>query len=368
MKMLYYFLGLIFIVHNLCAQHIFPWAVIGAGPAGIISVARLLDHGVQDQDIVWIDPEFAVGRMGKYYGNVPSNQKASRFIQFLDKSPLLASFDTPAVRVMRAHDPDREHPLQLAVDVCNDITHYLHGRVVWYQDTVQALHSDQDLWHLTLLDKTICARKVILATGSHPKRFQHEDIEEIPSDIALDAFKLKNYITPDDTVMVIGSAHSALLIVKYLYDMGVKRIINIYNKIPTFGMYGGLEGITAWFTKYIIQETKPANIERVLFDEHTLPYYKAVCTKIIYAFGYEPNKIIINGSTQMDYDLKTGIIQNNLYGIGIAFPQIYQKEDGTSISLIGFNSFIGRTNDLMPSWLKDGRDIEMIDSNVFDNF
>jgi len=335
------------------AQQDFAWAVIGAGPAGITSVVELLEHGVSEQDIVWIDPEFSVGRMGKYYGNVPSNQKASRFTTFLDASPFLKSFNTPAVRVIRAHDPDREHPLQLAVDVFTDVTHYLRKRVACYENAVQALEAVGDEWQLKLRDHTVHARKVILATGSHPKRFDYREIEEIPLDTALDVIKLQQYVGPDDTVMVIGSAHSALLVVKYLYEMGVKRIINIYNRQPMFGMFGGLEGITAWFTKYIVQETKPPNIERILYDEYTLPQYKAACNKIIYAFGYDPNEILINGSTDMRYNLKTGVIDKNLYGIGIAFPEIHYREDGSSVALIGVNSFIGRLKKLMPLWLQD---------------
>ena len=351
--MRYYLFVLTFAVQIIYAQQHFSWAVIGAGPAGITSIVLLLEHGVQAQDIVWIDPEFAVGRMGKYYGNVPSNQKASRFTTFLDTSPLLKSFDTPAVRTIRAHDPDREHPLQLAVDVFHDVTRYLCTRVTCYRNELLSLQSQHDDWHLRLRDTTIDVDKVILATGSHPKRFEYHDIEEIPLDTALNAEKLKHYVVPNDTVMVIGSAHSALLVVKYLYEMGVKRIINIYNRQPIFGMHGGLEGITAWFAKYIIQEAKPAQIERILYDEYTLPYYRAACDKIIYAFGYDPNEILINGSTDMHYDLKTGVIRKHLYGIGIAFPEIHYRENGTSVSLIGVNSFIGRLIKLMPMWLRD---------------
>ena len=61
---------------NSHSQLAYSWAVIGAGPAGIISVGQLLEHGVSDYEILWIDPEFSPGRMGKYYGKVPSNQKA----------------------------------------------------------------------------------------------------------------------------------------------------------------------------------------------------------------------------------------------------------------------------------------------------
>ena len=42
----------------------FDWAVIGAGPAGIAAIGKLLDAGIEPQRIAWIDPTFAVGDFG----------------------------------------------------------------------------------------------------------------------------------------------------------------------------------------------------------------------------------------------------------------------------------------------------------------
>ena len=38
----------------------YSWTVIGAGPAGIAAVGRLLDHGIVGEQIAWIDPEFDI--------------------------------------------------------------------------------------------------------------------------------------------------------------------------------------------------------------------------------------------------------------------------------------------------------------------
>lgn len=40
----------------------YEWTVIGAGPAGIAAVGRLLDHGVAAERIAWVDPAFAADR------------------------------------------------------------------------------------------------------------------------------------------------------------------------------------------------------------------------------------------------------------------------------------------------------------------
>ena len=153
--------------------------------------------------------------------------------------------------------------------------------------------------------------------------------------------------------MVVGSAHSALLVVKYLYDFGVKKIINLYTKEPTFWMFGGLEGITAYWTKNILLAKQPENIVRIPFDVHTLHAHLAVCTKVIYAWGYEPNEIMVNGSVHLSYDPTTGVIAKNLYGIGIAFPQHYLTDDGRSVNLVGIYSFMQRAQDLIPIWMQD---------------
>ena len=42
----------------------YAWTVIGAGPAGIAAVGKLLDHGIAGEDIAWIDPAFAAGDIG----------------------------------------------------------------------------------------------------------------------------------------------------------------------------------------------------------------------------------------------------------------------------------------------------------------
>ncbi|WP_119344801.1 hypothetical protein [Facilibium subflavum] len=52
-------------------QH--KWAVVGAGPAGILSLGMLLDKDVDADEIIWIDPEFKVGDFGQKWTQVSSN-------------------------------------------------------------------------------------------------------------------------------------------------------------------------------------------------------------------------------------------------------------------------------------------------------
>src|SRR5205085_12218902 len=68
---------------NLSMNHSsFSWAVIGAGPAGIAAVGKLIDNGVSPQQIAWLDPEFKVGDFGSKWLNVSSNTRVKLFIKF----------------------------------------------------------------------------------------------------------------------------------------------------------------------------------------------------------------------------------------------------------------------------------------------
>jgi cation diffusion facilitator CzcD-associated flavoprotein CzcO len=69
---------------------IYQWAVIGAGPAGIAAVGKLLDTGIDQKSILWIDPNFTVGDFGTLWRNVPGNTKVKTFIDFLNASPAFA--------------------------------------------------------------------------------------------------------------------------------------------------------------------------------------------------------------------------------------------------------------------------------------
>ena len=64
-------------------KKIFQWAVIGAGPAGIATVGKLLDNGIPAEQILWCDPHFKVGDLGMYWSNVSSNTKVKLFTNFL---------------------------------------------------------------------------------------------------------------------------------------------------------------------------------------------------------------------------------------------------------------------------------------------
>lgn len=327
-----------------------PWAVVGAGPAGIVSIAVLLENGVLPKDIIWIDAEFKVGRLGKYYSNVSSNHMVRGFTQFLNSSPIFQQIESSAINAVKEYDQDKESRLKIITDALQDITHFFSKEIITYCKTLKNITMKDTLWHLDLGDTTIIAQKVILAIGSHPKTMSLDDIEEIPLDLALDQAIFNAAINPNDSILVIGSAHSALHILRYLSNKPVKKIINLYNTPPSYGL-GGLQGVTALWAQEVLEKNPPANLVRIPFSLDMVEQHKKECNKVVYAFGFEHNEIKVNGSTKINFDSATGIIAPNLYGIGIAFPEQFILPNGRIIYLVGVNSFMRYAKKMIPHWI-----------------
>ena len=167
----------------------YEWAVIGGGLAGITSVAVLLEIGVEPATIFWVDPEFNVGRMGKYYRNVPANSKIQILQSYFNICSVLQKFPCASRDALFSCNPNDFLPLQIIIDPLIDATNYLRSLVNSLQDTVITLTSNNDGWLLECSTTKIGARKVILAIGGYPKKLDY-DMQEIPLDEALDKNKL----------------------------------------------------------------------------------------------------------------------------------------------------------------------------------
>lgn len=343
-------ISVLLLTNGIQSSNSVPWAVVGAGPAGIVSIAVLLENGVLPKDISWIDAEFKVGRLGKYYSTVSSNHMVCGFTQFLNSSPIFQQIESSAINTVKEFDQDKESRLKIITDALQDITYFFSKEITTHCKELKNLTTKDTLWHLDLGDEVIAAQKVILAIGSHPKTMSLDAIEEIPLDLALNQTTFTTLINPDDSILVIGSAHSALHILRYLSNMPVKRVVNLYNALPSYGL-GGLQGSTALWAQQILEKNPPANLERIPFSLEAVEHYKKECNKVVYAFGFEHNTMHINGSTKINFDSATGVIAPNLYGIGIAFPEQFILPNGRTIHLVGVNSFMRYAKKMIPHWI-----------------
>ncbi len=206
----------------------FQWTVVGAGPAGIAAVGQLLDEGVRHEDILWLDPYFKVGDLGRYWSNISSNTKVKSFVNFLDAVRSF-SYNSAPIDFKINHLPQQDTcMLQCIVEPLLWVSDRLCTLVHTEKTMVHRLNLSQNQWTLQTDTNTYHSKNVILATGAEPEYLQHPNIETIPFETAIDIDQLKNKVSSNDTIAVFGSSHSAIIILKYLTELGVKKIITIY--------------------------------------------------------------------------------------------------------------------------------------------
>ncbi len=343
------------------------WAIIGAGPAGISVIGLLVDLGVPAKNIVWIDPKFNVGRLGEHYTQVPSNTQTKYFVEFLHCCKTFQQVQTHSIAQLYAYNPEQEYQLKIIIDPLQDITNYLRTQVISIQSNLTSLDYKDDLWQIGIDNDITYAHNVVLATGSHPKTltYHNHNATQIQLDIALDKAALAEHVCADDSIAVIGSAHSAILILKYLSELSVKRIINFYNKPIQYAIENpsgiiiegeaGLKGETARWALNVLEKNPPANLIRLFNSPAVLDSWLCICNKIIYAIGFERNELpAINGDHALydQYDGSSGIIAPHLFGIGIAFPEKIHAQDGNYQLGIGLNDFIEYAQRILPSWMQ----------------
>jgi hypothetical protein len=341
--------------HNVDAE----WAIIGAGPAGIIILGILLDLGTDPKSIIWVDPEFGVGRMGKYYSTVPGNAKTKQFIEFINSCATFQESQSPAVQKLYDLDQELEYPLQVIVEPLAEISNYMCSKVNCRKDSLCSLGYTNDMWKVGLKQGgCFTAAHVILATGAHPKRLDYDCKNEIPLDLAINKANLTNYVSLKDTIAVVGSGQSAILILKYLSELPVGRVINFYRNPIEFDGESGLKGMTARWAHDVLLKTPPINLVRIYNSCDALKAWLPICTKIVYAVGYQRNEIpTIQNAPNINFEDQNGILGPRLFGIGIAFPEKYVDEKGHLVSRIGLMSFMEYAQEILPTWLATKRSI-----------
>lgn len=356
----------------------FKFTVIGAGPAGIATIGVLLQSGVNPRDIIWIDPEFNMGRIGKYYELVPGNTKNKLFIEFIECCDAFKDCKSAKIDNLKSCNPEKEDILKHVSEALKAVTQFLSKKVHTINGCLKSLYFDKGVWNISTDYIQLTSKNVILATGSYPRSLNYDNSKEIPLDFALDPNKLKQIVKEEDTVLVVGSSHSAILLLKYLSEINVKKIINLYKNdlkyaidMGTWVLYNstGLKGLTAKWAKEILEKNPPKNLERKKNTKENLDKALNESTKIIYAIGYDKNSLPkISANPEYNYDDTTGIIAPGLFGIGIAFPEKYIDPIGNVEHQVGLNSFMNYAQRVVPQWINSNKKNKDINSNCFDKF
>lgn len=335
-------------------QPIFQWAIIGAGPAGIAALGKLLDSGIDPATVLWIDPYFQVGDFGRYWHPVSSNTKVGLFIKFLQEFNVFCyqqyapSFQLDGLP--KEHTcllKDMVEPLQWITD---NLIKQVHSSKVF----INRFAFNRQHWCLSSEHQTFYAKNVILATGAVPTELDYPNIETISLMVALDRLQLQNIISKQQTIAVFGSSHSAIVVLKHLVDLGIENIINFYRSACRYAvdkdgwiLYDntGLKGEAARWAKQHIDGELPRNITRVLSTEENISALLPTCNKVIYAIGFKPRN-------PLPYNAQTGIIQPGLFGLGIGFPELKADALGNLEFQVGLWKFMVYLNAVFPNWLE----------------
>lgn len=391
--------------------------MVGAGPCGIASVGRLIDLGVS---VKWIDPYFSCGRMGEFYRNFPANTTNADFITSLQACKSF-EFDKiederrkKGLTVMSDLPPNTWAPLGLFVEILEDITKILMHKSTCHNGFVTKMEkTEKMIWSIEVSKenhkkvKTIDSEAIIYCCGCKPIEL-NVDAEELRK-IGVKLHKLdltvdENYINLTENAEklknevwgVAGSSHSGMLVVKNLYEQGVKKIINIHRNGLKFmhqthdgwvrfnGV--GLKGpVGLWARTHfsflanpslpaipfqdqnllsfpIIDEKSPVEVVSFARYEDNIPWTvqlkKLGIQHLVVAIGFHIDetiipKIIINkreiglidlnnynkdtGSIMMKNDLLDEYSEClGLFGGGIAFPWDFTDEGGGKEPWVGF--------------------------------
>lgn len=341
---------------------IFQWSIIGAGPAGIAAVGKLLDSGIEPTSILWIDPHFKVGDLGSFWKNVSSNTSARLFINFLQSAHSFGYEQAPIDFPLNHHPRDETCTLSDVVEPLQWISDHLGKKVTVANAMIHSLALSKRIWNLHSDTNTYFAQNVILATGAVPKTLLYPGIETVPFNVAIDKNQLSQHVDPHKTYAVFGSSHSAIIIINYLVNLRVNCIINFYRSPCRYAINmgdwvlfdnSGLKGQTAEWAREHIDGTLPANLLRYISSEANIARFLPECDKAIYAIGFtNRSSIAIENYSSKQYNPHVGIIGPGLFGLGIAYPEIKPDQFGHVEYQVGLWKFMIYLNKVLPIWFK----------------
>jgi cation diffusion facilitator CzcD-associated flavoprotein CzcO len=339
----------------------YAWTVVGAGPAGIAAVGRLLDHGIAPEEIAWVDPAFAAGDLGAKWRSVSSNTQAGLFLSYLDGSAAFR-FSTAPPMPLREVDPDETCALALVADPLVWITEHLRDRVRAFETTATALLLERRQWSIETPLQQLSSKNVILAVGAVPKKLSYPQLTEIPVEVALDPEKLADESLANATVAVFGSSHSSMIVLPNLLRHPVKKVINFYRSPLTYAIYlddwilfddSGLKGRAADWARENIDGVYPDRLERCWVSSPDFEERLAACDRVVYTVGFERRALPETKQWgQLDYNPNNGILAPGLFGLGIAFPEQATDRYGYVEYRVGLKKFMDHLDAVLPLWLR----------------
>jgi hypothetical protein len=338
------------------------WTVIGAGPAGIATIGKLLDAGISPSEIAWMDPAFKVGDLGQKWGAVSSNTKVKLFLDFLDACNSFQYKKRPHDFELHRLDPEATCFLSCIADPLQWVTDHLKQKVRAISTQAEELVLLNRQWEIKTTKGTFFSKNVVLAIGAEASTLSLAGPKVIPIEKTLDPALLKKECSPKDTVAVFGSSHTAIIVLYNLLAAGVGKVINFYRSPLKYAVYlndwilfddSGLKGYSAEWARAHIDGKMPNNLQRISSSHPSFTEAFAKCNKAVYAVGFERRKLpVLTQYDKLAYNESTGIIAPGLFGIGIAFPEGKFDRLGNYEHRVGLWKFMDYLTRILPIWLR----------------
>lgn len=237
---------------------------------------------------------------------------------------------------------------------------------------------------------TVSASLLVLCIGSTPRGIPiavpNLEMEKISLDVALTPSKLTHRIPKNAVVGVVGSSHSAILVLLNLFKLAFTSHPNLrvkwFTRSPLlyaeykegYILYDntGLKGQAADFARENLEDsrlrTSPAGkyIEKVDCSKHEQAQYEKhlpQCSYIIQATGFVTNTMPMlardGASLEVRYDAlqggfhgKDGKAAPGLFGAGIAFPERVTDPEGNVEYSVGLWKFMKYLKRVSKDWVR----------------
>lgn len=307
--------------------------IIGAGTAGLL-LLLLLRQSIPPSHLIIIDPHFDGGDLIRRWHSVLSNTPLSAALDALK----LHFPGIPLPAWVGGLDPQQPTPLATLGRLILDLARPVLQEVLTIQSTVKSVRHST-CWEITHDTGIIEADTLISTVGGIPKSLRLP-IPSIPLEVALDPARLRSYLQPGQRVVVFGTRHSGVLVLRNCLDCsGV--VTGIYKggapfSLASEGDYDGLKLEAAQFAE-TYRASPPPMLTIVPFtDTPALIKATRVADWVIYAIGIEPREV--SGLPAL-YDGRTGALNgaSRAWGFGIAFPS--QAPDGVHWD-VGISAFL----------------------------
>jgi hypothetical protein len=237
-----------------------PITLIGFGVAGQLLLSHILDI-IPEHKITIVDPDFIGGDLARDYSAIDTNttisQKVAAFLSIQNGK----WSDTAIALNARGSSSDCVSIASLAEDIRKTGHRLAAACHQIYDEVDNAVWDDvKKTWTLTFKTKkpSHTTSIICVCTGMVPRQDDY-GIPIIPLRIALDPTALAKILDPGQEVVIVGSAHSATLIMKHLNAIPDVRATCLYRggepfKYARDGNYGGIKQESASIADAIIRD------------------------------------------------------------------------------------------------------------------